>query len=511
MMQRLFANILDNPILTRELRRRMRGRALMYSIITYITAMTLSTCLVLLVYSPSPLAQSNVELLQDMRRTGEMIFAWITTIQFILVLILAPTITAGLTTAEKERRTFDFLRVTTITRWMYILGCFLSTTFYVLIALLCALPLLSLAFLYGGVALDDVIRTFVLLFAGSCVLSSVGLYVSSISERTRTAQGIVIFLVFMALILGLFTLQQLRILFAGAGAQLADGELAASGIQILGRQAPGWLLLSAGLLVAAGLFMLLAARKLFEPEEVRPLNHSQFAVLFAAFAAAGLGILSTNPFQSELGEIFFLLVGFSLLLAAVLCFAVGRMEVGDEIWHLKRHLPILRPFDQTIPYLVLLAGVWWLLVNSLESVPQTPQLSGALRTMFLWITLAAFFFLVMAGRASTALLPSRRKAVLCTFLVAFAVLVLVPLLAAMAGFAYPAARPILWEFVLLSPFVMAIDGIVNASYYDADTMLDGHLTVMMYLAGGVIAGIYGEIRRLRRWRGFDYHYDMPSG
>lgn len=512
MISGVLQNLIDNPILVRELRRRMRGRALMYSIITYIVAMTISTCLVLLIYSPSPFADSSVELLQGMRRTGEMIFAWITGIQFVLVLILAPAITAGLTTAEKERRTFDFLRVTTITRWMYILGCFLSTTFYVLIALLCALPLLSLGFLYGGVSMDDVIRTFILLFAGSCVLSSLGLYISSITERTRTAQGIVIFLILVGLILGLFIMQQLRVLFAGASAQMGNGEITASGVYLLGHVVPGWVLLALSLLAAAGVFMLLAARKLFEPEDVRALSHVQYALLFGAFSGIGLGVLATNPFQTELGEILFLVVGFSMLLAAVMCFAVGRMEVGDEMWHLKRHVPLLRPLDQTIPYLAAIGGAWWLIVTGLETIPQTPQLSPALREMFLTITLSSFFFLVMVGRAFTGLFGTRRRAISWTLLVASMVLAILPLMAALASFAYPAGRPLLWEFVLLSPYMMAIDGVVNAEYYQAaETMIHGRITTMIHLASAIGCGVFGEVRRFRRWRHFDYHYDMPSG
>ncbi|NJL08473.1 MAG: ABC transporter permease, partial [Methylacidiphilales bacterium] len=138
--------------------------------------------------------------LTQMRSTGQSLFKWITGIQAMLVLIIAPTITAGMTTGEKEKKTFEFLRVTTITPWMYVLGSFLSTVFYVSLALLCALPLISLSFLYGGVGRNDVIASGGMLLGASMVLSSFGLFISSVRERTRTAQGIVVFLIF-ALIL----------------------------------------------------------------------------------------------------------------------------------------------------------------------------------------------------------------------------------------------------------------------------------------------------------------------
>ncbi|MBI5154994.1 hypothetical protein HZA57_07135, partial [Candidatus Poribacteria bacterium] len=142
-MKALLINIFDNPILTRELRRRMRGKALVYSIIGYIILMTLTSILVLLANS-DPFTMSSArdtqKMLGKLADTGQSLFRSISIIQGLLVLIIAPTITAGMTTGEKEKKTFEFLRVTTISPWMYVMGCFLSTVFYVSLALLCALP-----------------------------------------------------------------------------------------------------------------------------------------------------------------------------------------------------------------------------------------------------------------------------------------------------------------------------------------------------------------------------------
>ncbi len=235
-MNQILANVVDNPILTRELRRRMRGRVLIYSIISYITMMTISTVFVLLLRSPSPFAETNAEMLNKMKETGQGIFFWITAIQMILVLIIAPTITAGMTTGEKERQTFDFLRVTTITRWMYVMGCFLSTAFYVGLALICAMPLLSLTFLYGGVALREVMSMFMTLLGASIVLSSFGLFVSSVCDKTRPAQGIVVFLIFALLFGGAVVYSPIQLIFAGSSAaSAAPGSVGACRSRCRGR------------------------------------------------------------------------------------------------------------------------------------------------------------------------------------------------------------------------------------------------------------------------------------
>ncbi|MCC5877180.1 MAG: ABC transporter permease [Candidatus Sumerlaeia bacterium] len=513
-MKAFVQNIFDNPILIRELRRRMRGRGLMYSIITYIIAMAISTSLIILIKTPNIGIESSVEVLTSMRQTGELIYYWITGIQFLLVLVLAPAITAGLTTMEKERKTFDFLRVTTITRWMYILGCFLSTTFYVILALVCALPLLSLSFLYGGVALMDVIRTFFLLLTCSCLLSAIGLFVSSIFDRTRTAQGVVIFLIFTLFFATLFLYSQFQLLFAGAlaqGGEDGEGAMVANAIYILDYPVAPWVMICLSMMALAGLFLLLAARKLFEPEESRALNHWQFAVIYGVAVGGALLILSTNTFTNELAEIFFLTGIYTLLVMAVLTFAMGRMEVGDEIWHLKRLIPALRPFDQTIPFLLILGVAWWMTVEAIPKYAMVSHLEPAFLQTFLSVSLASFFFLCVAARAITAFSRTRRVAGFAIFSVISMMLFIIPVFATACWIALPGYSFILGEVVSLSPFILAIDGTFNMSRYEGSEPPFGSLATGMYIGLGIILAIIGETRRYRRWRGYDYHFDMPTG
>lgn len=489
----------------------MRGRGLMYSIITYIIAMTVSTSLILLIKTPSLVADAGMELLSRMRETGELIYFWITGIQFLLVLVLAPAITAGLTTTEKERKTFDFLRVTTITRWMYIMGCFLSTTFYVLLALICALPLLSLSFLYGGVALMDVVSTFFLLLTCSCLLSSIGLFVSSITERTRSAQGIIIFLIFTLFFIAIFLYSQFQVLFSGAMAQAGMEEPGSDAIYIFDIPFAPWVLTCLALVALSGLFLLLAARKLFDPEESRALSHWQFVVIYAVACGGVLGLLATNAFQAELAEILFLIALYSLLVAAIFSFAMGRMEVGDEIWHLKRLVPVLRPIDQTIPFLALLCLSWWFVLRAVPEVALASQLESAFLDTFLYLSAAAFIFFCVTARAVTALCKTRRLAMVTISLIAVLLFVIFPIMASAFWVAMPRHSFFFGELVALSPFALAVDGIFNMSRYEGTGMPIGKMTLYFYLGAAVVVALVGETARYRRWKNYDYHFDMPTG
>lgn len=505
-MNRLLANIVDNPILVRELRRRMRGKALLYSIMTYIVLMTISTVLVLVVRSPSPTSDATVQMLQQMRQTGEGIYAWITGIQVLLVLIIAPTITAGLTTGEKERKTFEFLRVTTITRWMYIIGCFLSTAFYVALALICALPLISLSFLYGGVTLEQVIATFFMLLGGSLVLSSFGLFISSVCERTRTAQGIVVFLIFAMLFGGAILLSQLSRIFSGVNAA-AGGSSGKYFIFGLGLQP--WVVAFLFMVSVTVVLLLLSARKLFEPEEARAFAHWQFAVIFTTVIAAGLGVLTSTAYTVEIPEIAFLAIGFAMLVVAAHTFAVGRMEVGDEIWHLKRLFPLLRPLDQTAPYLIALGAAWYLIVRWIPSVAAGAKLSSDFYSVFSLLSVATFAVLCTWGRFATAITQSRPTAGRMMAACSLVLLMAMPVIGWIAKLLVPDIPVVGRELVGFSPFALLLDALSNPTEYRSG-YIPGTVVAVLYAGAAVFLLVFGEYKRFIRWRHFDYHYDMPS-
>ncbi|MDK2971860.1 MAG: type transport system permease protein [Candidatus Sumerlaeota bacterium] len=516
----IYHNLLDNPILTRELRRRMRGKALVYSIIGYIILMAVTSALILLAsYNPLAMAreQDTQKMLEGLAVTGFTLFKWISAIQGLLVLIIAPTITAGMTTGEKEKKTFDFLRVTTITPWMYILGCFLSTTFYVSLALICALPLISLAFLYGGISRTNVLASGGVLLGTSMVLSSFGLLISSLRERTRTAQGIVVFMIFSMLFGGGILYQQTSVWLGTTSAMAAaqggnTATQAASSLLIFGFTVPSWVIGAAGMLFLTGVFLLIATRKLFDPDETRALSHWQFAVIAVGIVGTMLGVTKGQVVTNFMGLVFVSL-GSLLLGVAALCFAVGRMEVGDEIWHLKRLLPFLRPFDQTLPFLVLTGFAWYFGVTVLIS--WSAGLSSMTAELFqaaALVGIAGYAFFCVFARFATAITVGRKGAGRITLAVLIAFWFVIPILGAIMATASPFAF-VGHGLMRLSPFFMMIEGINDPKLYGSTNSflaLPGIGAVAFYTVLGVVFLVIGEYRRFRRWRGFDYHYDMPA-
>ncbi len=77
--------LFDNPILTREMRRRMRGKAMIYSLITYVAALVIVTFFILLARAPSlvNIASNSEEMITSLQGIGHSVFAG-------MVVILVP-------------------------------------------------------------------------------------------------------------------------------------------------------------------------------------------------------------------------------------------------------------------------------------------------------------------------------------------------------------------------------------------------------------------------------------
>lgn len=510
--------VFDNPILIRELRRRMRGRALVYSMIGYICLITLVAILIMLGMSPSAVDVANIQnpaggqnFLTQLINCGTTIFKWITAIQFLLVLIVAPTITAGMTTAEKERKTFEFLQVTTIHPWAYVMGSFLSTIFYVVLAMICALPPLCLAFLYGGVAPSDVLETFAILLAGSIVLSSFGLYISSIRERTRAAQGVVVFMIFLVLFVGSTFLRGFLIYFGTGGVTSSGGG---SGLYLYGIAIPVGVLVALASFLITAVFLLLAARKLYRADE-RAFTYWQYAVVFLLTMGVMIG-LAEGKTVSDANALVFSIVSAALLVTAAVCFGVGRMEVGDEIWHLKRLLPFLRRIDESIPFLAAVALVWALGTQWWYRVAASTPVTAGLIFSLQIIGIAGFIFFVIVGRFFTMLFPTRSQAGRFTLLVVGLCWVGLPLLGMLiAGVSenLEGMRELLGRFSPVSLMLDFIHYSGQRGQFTSPGLRIDYPGVMQALAYGIMAlgiGIAGELRRWRITHRFNYHFDMPG-
>ena len=174
-----------NPIVLKELRGRMRGMRAFVVMSVYLLLLS-GFATLLYVVSSASLSYGGYYGGQ-IGQIGRILFVGIVGIELFLVTFIVPSFTAGAISGERERQTYDLLRTTLLPARSLVYGKLISALSYVLLLLLAAIPLQSIAFLFGGVTELEVILAFVILLVTSIALGAVGIYFSSVMQRTLSA------------------------------------------------------------------------------------------------------------------------------------------------------------------------------------------------------------------------------------------------------------------------------------------------------------------------------------
>ncbi len=170
-----------NPLMLKELRERMRGARAFVVMSVYLALMSAFAVLIFLIESNNSSATSVTGAL------GRNVFRGIIGLQLLLIVFIAPAFTAGAISSERERKTYDLLQITLLPKPSFVIGKLESALSYIFLLLLAAIPLQSMAFLFGGVTQDELIVAFVILVVTAIMLGTLGMYFSTTVDRTLTA------------------------------------------------------------------------------------------------------------------------------------------------------------------------------------------------------------------------------------------------------------------------------------------------------------------------------------
>ncbi len=172
---------MNNPILSFSARRRMRS--IRTPILLTIYALSLAIVAFLLVYGRF---MSPTVSMTDMR-VSVYGYAVIIGMQFGLIVLVAPSMTAGCISGERERQTLDLLMVTNTGTAQLVLGKLLESFGFLALLILCSMPMLSLVLLTGGATVMQVGISVLFLLLVALAALSVGLFCSALFKRTVTA------------------------------------------------------------------------------------------------------------------------------------------------------------------------------------------------------------------------------------------------------------------------------------------------------------------------------------
>jgi len=184
-LRQLVSDVLSiNPVVLKELRGRMRGARAFVVLTVYLVLLAGFVIFLYYLYSASTATAFSAS---QRGLVGKFVFGGVVGIELLLVCFIAPAFTVGAVSGERERQTYDLLRTTLLPARSLVLGKLGSALVYILLLLFTALPLQSLAFLLGGVAIEELVLATLLLVTCAFLFSSAGVYFSSLMRRTLGA------------------------------------------------------------------------------------------------------------------------------------------------------------------------------------------------------------------------------------------------------------------------------------------------------------------------------------
>jgi ABC-type transport system involved in multi-copper enzyme maturation permease subunit len=201
----------QNPMVLKEMRSQMRGNRAFIIITVYL--LLLST-LIGLIYLGFVSAEETSPTASIRQGLGKTVFGAVVGFELMMVNFLSPALTAGAIASERERQTFDLLRTTLLPAKTLVSGKLISAISFLLILLFISFPLQSLAFLFGGVSIQEVLIALLMLVATAFFFSGIGIFISSFMKSTL-ASTVISYIVAILVAFGVPVLITIAITFFG--------------------------------------------------------------------------------------------------------------------------------------------------------------------------------------------------------------------------------------------------------------------------------------------------------
>ena len=211
---------LINPVLDKEFRLRMRTPRSMLSVMLYV--LTLGAVAMGFIYLFLYVGQSGSQRFDP--SASRTMFYVLSFAQLILIAFMAPALTAGVISSEREKQTLSMLLTTQQSSATIVLSKLISSLSFMILIVLATLPVYSVVFLYGGISPKQLVSVFLFYLFVMLLLGSLGVLFSTIFKRTIAAvivtygTGLCIFLVTGLLYLFFLGLDQGNIINSSQGA-----------------------------------------------------------------------------------------------------------------------------------------------------------------------------------------------------------------------------------------------------------------------------------------------------
>ena len=115
------------------------------------------------------------------------LFPIIASVQFGIIALIMPIITASAISGEKEKQTFDILLTTVMTPRAIVRGKVESAVIRMMVFIVGSIPLMALSFTIGGLSWLNLLITMIAFLIFAILTGSIGIFASTLTKKTITS------------------------------------------------------------------------------------------------------------------------------------------------------------------------------------------------------------------------------------------------------------------------------------------------------------------------------------
>ncbi len=190
-----------NPVLTRELRARARGRRATVALVAYLFLLCGG---LLLLYAGQRQSQGNgfdANAVASGSSIGQTMFGTLLFGILALVCFIVPAVTAPSIAGERERQTLVPLQITLMTPRQVLFGKLEASMAFTALLLVASLPLITVSYVVGGVRISQVLAGFAMVLAAATMIGCLSIWASVAFRRVQGAT-VVSLVIVLALVFG---------------------------------------------------------------------------------------------------------------------------------------------------------------------------------------------------------------------------------------------------------------------------------------------------------------------
>ncbi|HCY06729.1 MAG TPA: ABC transporter, partial [Erysipelotrichaceae bacterium] len=194
-------NLRINPVLLKELKVKMRSWKAAILIGVYNLVLTLLTIFI------TKISMDEHTMIVD---TSVIlgIYTFMSVMQFGMITLISPALTAGAIAGEREKQTLDILLSTTMKHRSIIVGKLLASLSHIILLVVSSLPTFSIIFLYGAIGVKELLQMFLFYIVTALTFGSIGIFFSTFFKKSTAANvlsyAVIVFLFIGTILISIF-------------------------------------------------------------------------------------------------------------------------------------------------------------------------------------------------------------------------------------------------------------------------------------------------------------------